>query len=281
MKITPIQTGTVAIRPRQVRGAGGPLRVPLTLISRGWSAPMPMRAWLIEHPEGLIVVDTGETARVNEPGYFPSWHIYYRRCIRQWITPDDEIGPQLAARSASRRTTSRWVVLTHLHTDHAGGLPYFPRSEVVVSRAEWEFASGFMGRQRGYLNRQFPCGSAPTLVEGDHALDGGGRRDAARRAAATRPGTCRSSSRPASRASCSPATPRTRSSCCSTACSTAWPRGRAWTRATHARLRRLVARAADRLPSVARSGCGGEARGRCSGLTGPARRMAVEARLQA
>ena len=173
MNITPIQTGTVAIRPRQVRGAGGPLRVPLTLISRGWTAPMPMRAWLIEHPEGLIVVDSGETARVNEPGYLPSWHIYYRRCIRQWITPDDEIGPQLRRLGFSPDDV-RWVVLTHLHTDHAGGLPYFPRSEVVVSRPEWEYASGFMGRQRGYLNQHFPSWLKPTLVEGDHPLTAAG-----------------------------------------------------------------------------------------------------------
>jgi N-acyl homoserine lactone hydrolase len=30
-------------------------------------------AFAIEHPEGVIVVDTGETAGVSEPGKFPRW----------------------------------------------------------------------------------------------------------------------------------------------------------------------------------------------------------------
>jgi glyoxylase-like metal-dependent hydrolase (beta-lactamase superfamily II) len=172
VKITPITTGTVAVRPRQVRGVRGPLRVPATLVSRGWTAPMPMRAWLIEHPDGLLVVDTGETARVSEPGYLPSWHVYYRRCLRQWITPDDEIGPQLRARGVSPDDV-RWVVLTHMHTDHAGGLDHFRRAEIVVSHAEWASATGFMGRQRGYLNQHWPSWLSPTLIEGDHELADG------------------------------------------------------------------------------------------------------------
>ena len=45
-------------------------------MDRNWTDPMPIYAWLIEHPEGLIVVDTGESARVNEPGYPPRWHPY-------------------------------------------------------------------------------------------------------------------------------------------------------------------------------------------------------------
>lgn len=47
-------------------------------MDRRWTDPLPIYAWLIEHPEGLIVVDTGETAEVNDPGYFPRWHPYFR-----------------------------------------------------------------------------------------------------------------------------------------------------------------------------------------------------------
>jgi hypothetical protein len=43
---------------------------------------VPILAWVIEHPEGIIVVDTGETARTAEPGYLPSWHPYYRFAVR-------------------------------------------------------------------------------------------------------------------------------------------------------------------------------------------------------
>jgi hypothetical protein len=58
-----------AVHERQREGSGpGPLRLVNTLLNRGWTDPLPIYCWLIEHPEGLIMVDTGETARVAEPG---------------------------------------------------------------------------------------------------------------------------------------------------------------------------------------------------------------------
>lgn len=152
------------MRPRQIRGVGGPLRVPATLASRGWTAPMPIRAWLIEHPDGLILVDTGETARATRPGYFPAWHPYYRRCLKLDVAPEDEIGPQLRAIGASPEDV-RTVLLTHLHTDHAGGLAYFPHAEIVVARREWTFANGIGGLVNGYPRRHWPSWLDPTLVE--------------------------------------------------------------------------------------------------------------------
>ena len=97
-------------------------------MDREWTEPLPIYAWLIEHPEGLIVVDTGETARAGEPGYFPRWHPYFKLAVREWVQPEDEIGPRLRALGFSPDDV-RWVILTHLHTDHAGGLAHFPRSD--------------------------------------------------------------------------------------------------------------------------------------------------------
>jgi N-acyl homoserine lactone hydrolase len=57
------------------------------------------------------------------------------------------------------------VVLTHLHTDHAGGLEHFPNSEVLVSRTEYETASGFMGKVRGYLPHRWPAWFAPRMID--------------------------------------------------------------------------------------------------------------------
>jgi glyoxylase-like metal-dependent hydrolase (beta-lactamase superfamily II) len=56
--------------------------------------------------------------------------------------------------------------MTHLHTDHAGGLHHFPDNEILVTRAELEFASGLPGRLRGYVaNKHWPAWFEPTLLE--------------------------------------------------------------------------------------------------------------------
>ena len=165
MKIHAIQTGTVTIKTRQVQARGHGARRQLNMIlDRRWTDPLPIYAFAIEHPEGVIVVDTGETARSTEPGYFPRWHPYYRYGLRLQVTPEQEIGPQLARLGIAPGDVRR-VVLTHLHTDHAGGLHHFPGIEILVSRADLEVASGLRGRLRGYPNDRWPEWFAPTLVD--------------------------------------------------------------------------------------------------------------------
>ncbi|TMC16844.1 MAG: N-acyl homoserine lactonase family protein [Chloroflexi bacterium] len=165
MRIHAIQTGTVAIKTRQVSGRGpGALRPYITLLDTTWTEPLPIYAWVIEHPEGLIVVDTGETARVAEPGYFPWWHPYYKLGLREWVRPEEEIGPQLRSLGFAPADV-RWVLLTHFHTDHAGGLPHFPTSEILVSRTEYQAASGFRGQLSGYLPQHWPTWFAPHVID--------------------------------------------------------------------------------------------------------------------
>jgi N-acyl homoserine lactone hydrolase len=165
MKIHAIQTGTVAIKTRQVEGLGRGGRRRLNMfLDRDWTEPLPIYAFAIEHPEGVIVVDTGETARTSDPEYFPSWHPFYRYGLREWVAPEEEIGPQLE-RLGIRPGDVRWVVLTHLHTDHAGNLHYFPHNEILVSRGDLKVASGRRGRLRGYPNNRFPRWFDPTVVD--------------------------------------------------------------------------------------------------------------------
>src|SRR5689334_9896067 len=114
MVVHAIETGTALIRRRQLVGEGhGTLRVLRTLSDREWAEPVPIQAWLIEHPEGLILIDTGETARAAQPGYHPRWHPYWRRAIREHVRPDEELEPRLRALGVTPGDI-RWVVLTHL-----------------------------------------------------------------------------------------------------------------------------------------------------------------------
>src|SRR5262249_11069311 len=136
-----------------------------------WSGWVPIHAWLIEHSEGFILVDTGETARVSEPGYLPRWHPFFRWASRFRVRPEDELGPQLKALGVSARDI-RHLVLTHLHTDHAGGLAHVAGCRAWVHPVEWARAQGFGGQVQGYLPHRWPRGWRPGLLQFDRHLVG-------------------------------------------------------------------------------------------------------------
>jgi N-acyl homoserine lactone hydrolase len=165
VKIHAIQTGTVALTTAWREGVGhGRARLLHAILDREWTEPLPIYAFAIEHPEGVIVVDTGEDARASQRSYFARWHPGLR-AFREWVEPEQEIGPQLK-RLGIQPGDIRWVVLTHLHTDHAGGLPHFPDNEILVTRAELEYGAGLRGRLRGYVaNKHWPAWFWPTTVE--------------------------------------------------------------------------------------------------------------------
>ena len=52
--------------------------------------------------------------------------------------------------------------MTHMHTDHAGGLRHFPDSEMLVSRTEIDVRIRARGRLRGYPNSHWPAWFDPT-----------------------------------------------------------------------------------------------------------------------
>lgn len=165
MRVHAISTGTVQVTSRQRRGSGpGPLRPLLTMLDRNFTDPLPIWTWAIEHPEGVVVVDAGETARVMEPGWFPRWHPYFHTAVKFDVKPEQEIGPQLRDRGIEPGDVSK-VVLTHMHTDHSGGLGHFEGTEILVSRKEMDVASGTMGRLRGFLPNRWPSWFEPTTFE--------------------------------------------------------------------------------------------------------------------
>ncbi|WP_272477325.1 N-acyl homoserine lactonase family protein [Baekduia alba] len=165
IRIHALQTGTVAVKERQRDGGGRSRRNLARVLADGrWTEPLPILAWLIEHPEGLILVDTGETPRVAEPGYFTRWQPYFRFGLREHVAAEDGIGAQLRRLGFAPEDVRR-VVLTHFHTDHAGGLPDVARSEIVCSEKDYRFAKGLLGKVRGFLPQHWPADFAPTLAD--------------------------------------------------------------------------------------------------------------------
>ena len=132
LKVTAIQTGTgnppvrLIASPQNI----GTLRRRLGVIfCRERTGPQPINAYLIEHPDGPIVVDTGDTARKSDRGYLPR---LIRRSTDIRVAPEEEVGPQLNAMGIRSRDV-RLVVMTHLHHDHAGGLHHFPHTRILAT----------------------------------------------------------------------------------------------------------------------------------------------------
>lgn len=163
MKVRAIQTGFVRIKTAQVEGRGHGLSRRLAIFTDpNWTDWVPIYAWLIDHPEGIIVVDTGQGAHLLETG--KSLHPYVRWEVAFRIDREQEIGPQLRALGLGPRDVKR-VVLTHLHMDHDGGLAHFPNSEILVASGELKTASGFAGRLRGYLPQRWPSWFDPKPLD--------------------------------------------------------------------------------------------------------------------
>jgi len=164
MRIHAIQTGLVKIKSAQVEGRGHNriMRQLAIFADRNWTEWLPTYAWAIEHPEGVIVVDTGQGAHLLETGR--SYHPFVRWEVAFRIDREEEIGPQLRALGIGPRDVKK-VVLTHLHMDHDGGLAHFPNSEILVAAGEIRTAKGWAGRMRGYLPHRWPSWFDPTPLE--------------------------------------------------------------------------------------------------------------------
>jgi glyoxylase-like metal-dependent hydrolase (beta-lactamase superfamily II) len=128
---------------------------------------LPIWVMVIEHPEGTILIDTGEIAEVMEPGYFrssgffTSW--FDKSQFKFKVEKEDEVISQLQALNISVESVKK-VVLTHLHFDHTDGLKYFPHAEIMVNKAEWE-------QPFGDLPKLYPSWFSPKLIELDQQYD--------------------------------------------------------------------------------------------------------------
>ena len=149
-----IDTGRLVANRTFLRGEGF-----TSLMRRVELVEFPALAYVVEHAEGLVVIDTGLGAHIPGP-----------RSVRGFppaptTTRDQEIDAGMRRHGLDPRDV-RLVVLTHLDTDHTGGVRHFPHAEVLVHRREHDFARTRIGRYR-YRPSLWPADFAPTLYELD------------------------------------------------------------------------------------------------------------------
>jgi N-acyl homoserine lactone hydrolase len=158
LPIHPLTTGQVRIHDKMHRGEGTGLRRRAKILRKGpMGEPLPIHAWLIEHPEGLLLIDSGETHTARS-ATFAEFH----------VTREDELDRQLEAAGFSPADVTT-VVLTHIHGDHIDGLPHVSGATVLAGEDEIAIARSPMGRlQRAVTRQPLPPGFDPEPI----ALDG-------------------------------------------------------------------------------------------------------------
>lgn len=130
---------------------------------------MPIGVFLIYHPDGPILYDTGESPLCNTAGYSPTWSPTRILC-RTNIGPNDGIVSQLRSRGVEPKDLQA-VVLSHLHSDHAGGLEDLaaaaPNVPIYVSRQHWD-AFGkhpLYASFQGCTPHHWPKDFSPTILD--------------------------------------------------------------------------------------------------------------------
>ena len=126
--------------------------------------------WVIEHPDGLILVDTGETAKIYEKGYLPDGGLYHK-AVETRIQSEEEINHQLVKIGIQPKDI-KTVILTHLHGDHIGGLAHFEHCKIYVSKTEYDFATSKKGPGNGYFPKNWPTWFQPELITYENRPEG-------------------------------------------------------------------------------------------------------------
>jgi len=170
IKVTAIPTGKAWMKSAQKCGGEGrnPIQRKLDIFrDKNWVGPLEIFAWLIEHPEGKFIVDTGDSAANSTPGYLPWWNPFFTKEVSIRVAPHEEIGPRLCKMGLDPSTDVTAVILTHYHHDHTGGLHHFPHTRIISPREGWKESSGWKGKMMGRLPQRWPVWFRPELVEFD------------------------------------------------------------------------------------------------------------------
>jgi glyoxylase-like metal-dependent hydrolase (beta-lactamase superfamily II) len=93
---------------------------------------VPVGFYLIKHPKGNVLFDTGNNDRIiTDPKY---WGGAFD-ALKPVNTPDVAIDVQLA-KVGVKPDDVKYVVPSHLHLDHGGNVSKFPNSTIVVQKSE-------------------------------------------------------------------------------------------------------------------------------------------------
>lgn len=181
VKVHGICTGTVAVKTnfRTKKGYGQLAKLNM-LLGHRFTEYLPIWVWIIEHPDGLVVIDTGEVTAIKDLDHYLSEENKLNRFLFKKVTKFD-IAPQETLDCQFDRINLnlddvRLVALTHLHLDHTDGLKFFPKSEIIVGDFEYRhpstnmpstYPSWFRPNRVKYLDNQIDVFERAYLINKD------------------------------------------------------------------------------------------------------------------
>src|SRR5262249_45495985 len=130
-------------------------------VAPGTRETVPVICFLISHPSGHALVDTGVHRQAIAD---PVGRLGEQRAarFRMRSAPTDEVVSQLALLGLVPDDV-RYVVNSHFHFDHCGGNEFFPKATFLVQRPEMEAARQVLA---GVTMRY-----SPSPIDFDHPLD--------------------------------------------------------------------------------------------------------------
>lgn len=148
MKVHVLHTGMVYIDRALAFKEQGMHPMPFTGWLRGKDKKMwvPVSSYLIEHPKGLILVDTGwhEDIRLKQKKHLGT---LAHSMFKGYLPEGTSIAEKLQTMGVKNEDLD-FVLLTHLHSDHVSGLRHVKDAKkILTSELEWKAAQ----KQIGYI----------------------------------------------------------------------------------------------------------------------------------
>jgi N-acyl homoserine lactone hydrolase len=109
----------------------------ILMVGASGQTTIPMPAYLIEHPKGLILFDTGLVPDAADDPERVYGELAAFLDIR--FTPEQRVDRQIEA-LGYRTSDVTHVIASHTHFDHAGGLYLFPDAQFYVGEGDIRYA---------------------------------------------------------------------------------------------------------------------------------------------
>ena len=164
VRIHVVNTGWVRVKDvhRELDGAVS-TRFPSIVFAKQWTELMPVLVGIIEHPEGVFLVDSGLSEAMLDPEHFacdPGTAFVYHNLLDFHFESEQRVDRHLA-RLGIDPSRVRGVVMTHRHADHTEGFAHLPPTATAyVGARDWP-------THKGALPCRWPAGREPVLVQSD------------------------------------------------------------------------------------------------------------------